>query len=511
MCALKQSFEVFPEDVLGHLMAWQDEGCSTALAIIRDTIGGGVRSPGTIMAVCNDGRSSGYLSGGCIDSDVILRAEQVIGSRQVQSLTYGLGSPFIDLPLPCGGSIEIEILPVLDLHPVRELRDGLIQRAPAKIDWRDVMGTSPSKAGDNSLEFDYAPRLRLRIAGRGADCLATAALANQSGYDVHLQLPDKDDIARARALGLSNIDHLTSIADLPKCNDDEHTAFVLMFHDRYWEVPLLAQALNGDAFYVGAVGSRRTHAKRVDPLLKNGCTAEQVASIHAPIGMIEACRDASSLAISVIGEILDQQKSQRTRPTDKISGLVLAAGQSSRFERGDKLLADLNGQTVMSSSLKSLEPLAMRSRLAVIGGDHEKRASIAKAAGWTTIQNPEAKLGQSTSLKLGIQMLSLDPEVDGVLISLADMPFVPIEHYQALINAFSSKTEAVMTRSNGILMPPAIFSKSCFEHLMSLDGDRGAGQIFKSLSNTAIVELAPEFARDIDTVEDLNELEPHHG
>ncbi|MAK62052.1 MAG: xanthine dehydrogenase [Ponticaulis sp.] len=508
MSDAQHTHETFPEDVLRRLIDWHADGHSVALAVIRDTQGGGVRAPGALMAIDASRKSSGYLSGGCIDSDIVLRAQEVIQTDKSQSLTYGTGSPFIDLPLPCGGSITVDIHPISDTDAIVQVVGDLKDRLETTIDWSIY---ARGQTTNGACCFTYEPRLRLRIAGRGADCLATAKLAMESGYDVQLQLPDTDDIDRAKALGITRIDHLTSVDQIPAQTDDRWTAFVLMFHDRHWEIPLLSQALKGNAFYIGAVGSQRTHAKRIEGLLQSGCSADQITSIHAPIGLIPACRDASSLAISVMSEIINLQSTRNQHRKPNISALVLAAGKSSRFEQGDKLLASLDGEAILSRTLASLSGFVFRSRLVVTGFNHDERARLAKAANWSVIENQAAELGQSTSLKLGISALNFENDVDAILVVLADMPFVPASHYQGLLNALTPETNAVMTESDGTLLPPAIFSKACFDHLMKLDGDRGAGQIFKSLPNTKTLELSPDFARDIDTLADLTPLEVTHG
>ena len=92
-----------PFHVLQRLRDWQAAGLACALVVITHTEGGAVRAPGALLAV-NEDTSFGYISGGCIDADVILQARQAIESGAPKSLRSGAGSPFVDLPLPCGGA-----------------------------------------------------------------------------------------------------------------------------------------------------------------------------------------------------------------------------------------------------------------------------------------------------------------------------------------------------------------------------------------------------------------------
>ena len=89
-----------PQDVLGQWLAWRQAG-PVALVVVAATEGGSVRSPGALMAVSASGLKCGYISGGCVDADVVLQARQAIEEGKPRPLRYGTGSPFIDMPLPC--------------------------------------------------------------------------------------------------------------------------------------------------------------------------------------------------------------------------------------------------------------------------------------------------------------------------------------------------------------------------------------------------------------------------
>ncbi|MGB3627118.1 MAG: XdhC family protein, partial [Henriciella sp.] len=103
------------EDVLSQWLGWRETG-PAALVMITGTVGGAVRAPGALMAVSADGDIAGYISGGCIDADVVLQAHAALKHGQAKSLRYGAGSPFVDLPLPCGGAIDLVIEPDADVE-----------------------------------------------------------------------------------------------------------------------------------------------------------------------------------------------------------------------------------------------------------------------------------------------------------------------------------------------------------------------------------------------------------
>lgn len=496
---VRSSYLEHPEDVLGQWLAWQAE-TDAALVMVTATEGGAVRAPGALMAVAGDGRSAGYLSGGCIDADVILHARGALEHGETKQLRYGAGSPFKDLPLPCGGAIEVTIVPKPDHALIQRCHETLVARRPA---------TMRLDAPSGEITAQYRPKLRLRIAGRGADAIALAQLAQSSGLETELALRDSEDLDLARAAGLTHLTALQTPSDLPAMADDAWTAFVLMFHDGDWELPLLKQALAGPAFYVGAVGSAKTQARRRAALTDAGVHPQQIARIRGPVGLIPSMRDASMLAVSTLAEIVDTYHTAAPAPFASTALVLLAAGQSSRFEAGDKLLAELNGCPVIDHAAGALATEAVASRIAIVGPPHTERAERLHAASWQTLTNPSFEQGQGTSLATAIAALKGMPGVESALILLADMPNVPDSHHHALHEAMTPGVQAVFSSTHDVLGPPALFARETFDALSALTGDQGARAVFNTLNETRTVALAPEQARDIDRRADLTALETH--
>ncbi|MBD3894661.1 XdhC family protein [Halomonas sp. ML-15] len=292
------------QDVLGQWLLWRNTS-EAALVIVTATEGGAVRMPGALMAVSETGERCGYISGGCIDADVATHARQALRSGRIERLRYGKGSPFIDMPLPCGGAIEAWVLPDAQASVLCACHDRLASR-------RAVM-LNISASGDlwlghpdvvSARSFEYTPKLRLRIAGRGADSMALARLAQASAIHTELQLRNDVEFQDAQRLGIDQITTLTTPSTLPALDDDPWTAFLLAFHDVDWEAALLAQALKGPAFYIGAVGSKATHARRCEGLRAAGFSEGQIRRIHGPVGLLPSMREASTLAVSVLAEIV---------------------------------------------------------------------------------------------------------------------------------------------------------------------------------------------------------------
>lgn len=262
------------EDVLREVLVQSN----AALVILTRVTGGTLRARGAMMCV-TPSRAVGYMSNGCVDADIIARAR----AGESGPFTYGEGSPYRDITLPCGGRLEIEIFQNPDRDAIASALADLENRQEVTLELGDV-------------SVVLTPRLKLRIAGRGAACVALAELAELSGFEVLVQSPEADVWPGA--------EHLVNPATPPSTNDDSCTAIICLFHDHDWEAALLQQALAGPAFYIGAMGSERTHEVRCRTLVNLGVGAEDIGRINGPIGLVPAQRDARFLAISILAEIM---------------------------------------------------------------------------------------------------------------------------------------------------------------------------------------------------------------
>jgi xanthine/CO dehydrogenase XdhC/CoxF family maturation factor/CTP:molybdopterin cytidylyltransferase MocA len=470
-----------PQDVLQQWLAWREHS-ATALAVVVTTQGGGVRSPGALMAVRADGAFTGYVSGGCIDADVVLHAKVALASGAPKRLRYGAGSSFADIRLPCGGAIEVAILPDMDPRAIAQCHARLADRTPARLNFHEI-----------AFEAFYAPKLRLRIAGQGADAMALVRLARAAGLEVVLQSPHAGVFESA----LRNASGLAAQAD------DSWTAFVAMIHDPDWEDLFLRQALQGSAFYVGAVGSKATHARRCERLRASGVSKTDVARIYGPIGLIPSLREASMIAVSALSEIVAAYHRHALAPFRRTAVILLAAGASSRFQGGDKLLAPYRLGCVLDGAAGHLAHEEVGARIAVVSADATKRHTLLRDAGWQIVINSEAHTGLASSLACGLRAAMAHAPIDAGLVLLADMPNVPDMHLRALQRALTAGRIAVMSQSQGAMSPPAIFSREAFDTLLQLEGDVGARAAFARLGKTATIELDGQCAFDIDTRADL--------
>lgn len=283
-------------------------GRPAALVTIIGLDGPFSRPLGAQLAVAGDRRFAGSISGGCLEQALTEEAQIAMRDGVNRTLRYGRGSPYIDVRLPCGGGIDLYV----DAAPSRELLDKAIALGEARKPFalafnpaseRSTLRLTEASAASSGAEFvrTYEPRLRILLAGRGWEIVAMSQMAQTANVEliVASQEPATLEFCKPYATGLIR---LTAPAAAPTLPLDSHTAVACLFHEHEWEAPILLDALRSDAFYVGALGSRQTHQRRVETLLALGAGQEDIARLKGPIGLF-ASRDPRSLAVSALAEI----------------------------------------------------------------------------------------------------------------------------------------------------------------------------------------------------------------
>ncbi|MBB1091142.1 XdhC family protein [Rhodopseudomonas palustris] len=166
------------------------------------------------------------------------------------------------------------------------------------------MGKSATIEADGRKLFlnIYAPTAKLVIVGAVHISQALAPLARSLGYDVTVVDPRTAFASPERFPDVPLIAEWPDVA-LPPLNIDHYTAFVALTHDPKIDDPALLHAFARDCFYIGALGSKKTHARRVDRLKEQGASEADVARIHAPIGLSIGAVSPSEIAVSIMAEI----------------------------------------------------------------------------------------------------------------------------------------------------------------------------------------------------------------
>ncbi|NOX39916.1 MAG: XdhC family protein [Alphaproteobacteria bacterium] len=282
-----------------------------ALALIIRVDGPSYRPLGAMMAIFADGTRVGTLSSGCIESDLVLHAKKALKSGESARLLYGLGSPFIDIQLPCGGGLEILILPNPDTEILREIDDLRLARQPSTLSIDlvsgEVQALSTGQTGLSGTRFliRIQPETSFYVFGKGPEASTFSSLVQASGFPNLLLSPDRETLEFGAQAGCETR-HLTSAKFPSDILPDPWSAVILFFHDHEWEPPILKNALATKAFYIGAQGSQRARDLRLEALRQMGATG--LERLRGPIGLIPSVRDARMLAVSVLAEILDTSR-----------------------------------------------------------------------------------------------------------------------------------------------------------------------------------------------------------
>ena len=274
------------------------------------------------MLVCEDGSFHGSVSGGCVEGAVILEAMEALETGQCRRLRYGVAdADAFGVGLACGGEIELVVEPVglgqgMDPALLERLAEAQAARQPVGVqldlvNWqRDLISpqTDPSVfeaggglQGDIFTHIQSVP-LRLVIVGAVHIAQYLAPMAQLVGYLVTIIDPRDSFASSARFDGYEMIVDWPEEA-LTRMSLDRRTALVTLTHDPKMDTPALRYAVASDAFYIGALGSTRTHAKRRQSMLDQGVSAEQFARIQGPVGLDIGSRSPAEIALSILAAI----------------------------------------------------------------------------------------------------------------------------------------------------------------------------------------------------------------
>lgn len=295
-------------DVLAFALGELEEGRRAALVTIIGLDGPFSRPLGAQLAVAEDGRFVGSISGGCLEKALTEEAQAALASGSNRLLRYGTGSPFIDVRLPCGGGIDLQV----NIH----LDAGRLRNAVAMGERREAFALSFNPAAtDAGFELAdagqgrpghfvrrYPKRLRIVLAGRGWEIVAMTRLAAVWDCEVVVASQEAATLEFCRPYAHSLVP-LTTPRHAPQLPLDDATAVACLFHEHEWEAPLLLDALRSPAFYVGALGSRQTHETRMLTLRELGAGPDDLERLKGPIGLFPS-RDPRNLALSALAEIV---------------------------------------------------------------------------------------------------------------------------------------------------------------------------------------------------------------
>jgi xanthine dehydrogenase accessory factor len=282
-----------------------------AVATVVATRRSAPRPVGAKLVVYESGRLLGSVSGGCVESDVAAQAMEVIAGGEPRLVTYGITDDQAwEVGLPCGGEIDVFVqrlgqeLPVDGTGARLTALDG--PRAGEQWLADDVEGPSRVLELEGKKVFaevfELPPKLVVIGATDTAEELCRAAQA--LGWRTFVADPRPGLVTRERLPSPDEVIVAWPDDERVKAELDDKAAVVVLTHEERLDVPALNAALASDAFYVGAIGSRRTQEKRRARLLEAGVSEEGLERISGPAGLDLGADSPAETAVSILAEIL---------------------------------------------------------------------------------------------------------------------------------------------------------------------------------------------------------------
>jgi xanthine dehydrogenase accessory factor len=298
---------LFVDNVIPALHDLLVEGRRTALVTLLHIDGSSPRPRGSQLGVADDGRCIGMITGGCAEKAIVAEALQCLERGENKIVRYGDGSPYVDVVLPCGSGIDLFIetrysdLIIRDVYQRQQRRESVWMA----ID-RSSLASRLLDHPDDALETEsvncYEPDYRLVVFGEGTNLVSFCAVAQASGLTISAYSPDQASIDLLFKTGIEG-HHIHRQSQFDSLAIDAFTGIVTLFHEHEWESTILQTALNSDADYIGALGSRTTHARRLQMLATQPATKRSADCIHGPIGLDIGATNPAEIAIAILSEI----------------------------------------------------------------------------------------------------------------------------------------------------------------------------------------------------------------
>jgi xanthine dehydrogenase accessory factor len=333
------------KDVIDDLTTWISEGREAiVIATVLKTWGSAPRRPGAKMAIDSEGHLTGSVSGGCVEGAVIEAARETLETGEPRRLHFGVVDETAwSVGLACGGSIDI-FVENLDLTMFRQQKRLLDEEKAGKVltvisGPRQVVGQKILVDDEGNRFGNMAPELEERVVGLASEAGQTAVMNFDDDIRIFVDfirpVPTLITVGGGEtAIALTRMAHLlgfrtvvidprrifvsderfphvdrliqkwprSAFADVELTPD---TAVALLTHDPKIDDPSLGILLGRELLYIGALGSRKTHAKRLERLASKGFTTDETSRIHAPIGLDIGAASPAEIAVSIMAEIIN--------------------------------------------------------------------------------------------------------------------------------------------------------------------------------------------------------------
>ena len=315
-------------EVLQAAFDWIREGHTVHLATVVQTWGSAPRQAGAMLAVRKDGRVVGSVSGGCIEDDLIARAQAGQLPSKPEWARYGVSQEeAARFGLPCGGTLRLVIEPlnrgdwidrVIEVTQTQQLIGRWLDLTTGVSTLTDARPGQLTEVKDDGCHFVYGPHWRLLIIGANQTAQALAQIATMLEFQVIVCDPREEFTADWNMPGVSLQPGMPDDAVL-EIQTDARTAIVAITHDPKLDDMALLEALKSKAFYVGALGSSRNQAKRRQRLLDFDLTEQDIARLHGPVGLEIGSRTPAEIAVAVGAHLVQVR---RALEDERVAGLT---------------------------------------------------------------------------------------------------------------------------------------------------------------------------------------------
>lgn len=307
-------------EVLQAAVNWLEAGEAVTLVTVVRTWGSAPRRPGALMAIHPDGRFVGSVSGGCVEDDLVQRSFRGEFEQQPPSLVeYGVSTAATQrIGLPCGGRLELVVEYLDAAPPLRKVLD--IMNARQRITRRVCLATSESSLhaatgqtfafdGDNLIKV-FGPAWRMLIIGAGELARRVAQLALTLDYAVTICDP-RPEYASGWEVEGAEFSTTPPAELILGFAVDPHTAILALAHSPLLEDEALVAALKTDAFYIGALGSRKNQDARMKRLQHMGLNNQQLARLQGPVGLDIGSHTPAEIAIAISAALIQVRNTNR--------------------------------------------------------------------------------------------------------------------------------------------------------------------------------------------------------
>lgn len=307
-------------EVLSRAVQWLQSGHKAHLFTVVQTWGSAPRLPGAVLVVRDDGHLIGSVSGGCIEDDLADKARNKLLPQVPSLIEYGVSRDEAQrFGIPCGGRLQIFVEPLTDAAQLQPIVDSMEQRKLIKRSVRistgevklaeALPGSSPSLEGDWFHSY-FGPKWRLLIIGANQLGAVLASMAQALDFDVLICDPREDIRAEWHVEGATWAYGMPDDVVL-EMQPDAHTAIVAVTHDPKLDDMALLEALKCDAFYVGALGSRKNQETRRERMRMFDLSETEIARLRGPVGLPIGSRTPAEIAVAILAELIQVRTQQR--------------------------------------------------------------------------------------------------------------------------------------------------------------------------------------------------------